>query len=148
MEPISFFVAGKPLALKRHQTVRVKSGRSIEYDPSAGDKADFLAMVRRSAPETPFTGPLEVKMTYFFPRPKSHYGTGKNGTILKISAPHFHTSKPDLDNLEKFILDALNEVFWKDDAQVCRVAKQKVYTDQTPGVMVRIESLSNAKTNG
>ena len=38
----------------------------------------------------PFTGPLKLEVTFFFPRPKGHFGTGKNAGILKATAPLFH----------------------------------------------------------
>lgn len=35
------------------------------------------------------------------------------------------TSKPDLDNLAKAVMDSLNGVCWIDDAQVCRIVLSK-----------------------
>ena len=39
----------------------------------------------------------------------------------------FPTSKPDIDNVEKAIFDAMNGVVWKDDVQVVDVIKSKRY---------------------
>ena len=47
--------------------------------------------------------------------------------------------KPDLDKLERTILDALTGVIYRDDAQVVDVLKSKRYTrpeDDRPGVLV------------
>ena len=63
------------------------------------------------------------------PRPKSHYGTGKNAGKLKLNAPTLHTKKPDLDNLEKMVYDCLDHVSWKDDSQIVKSIAQKVYSD-------------------
>lgn len=41
-----------------------------------------------------------------------------------------HTSKPDVDNLAKAVLDAMNGVLWKDDSQVFRLVTEKVYTEE------------------
>ena len=41
----------------------------------------------------------------------------------------WQTSKPDADNYAKLILDALNGVLWRDDAQVVRLFAEKVYCD-------------------
>ena len=48
-----------------------------------------------------------------------------------------HTKKPDLDNLIKSVLDALNTVAWEDDAQIVRITAQKAYSSE-PYVMIRI----------
>lgn len=45
--------------------------------------------------------------------------------------------KPDLDNIIKIILDGLNGVAYKDDAQVINIQATKVYAEE-PGVLVRI----------
>lgn len=47
------------------------------------------------------------------------------------------TTKPDIDNVEKAIFDAINKVVWKDDVQVVDVRKSKRYS-ATPGVQVFI----------
>lgn len=40
-----------------------------------------------------------------------------------------HTKKPDLDNLEKQLLDCMTRMrFWEDDRQVYMVAKKKIYS--------------------
>ena len=41
-------------------------------------------------------------------RLKSHFRTGKFAGVLKDSAPTVMVSTPDVDNVAKFYLDALN----------------------------------------
>ena len=131
-----FFVPGNPIALKRH-----RQGRWGNYDPSAGDKSDFLAKAMQFRPEVPFDVPIFVTLNFNFSRPKNHYGTGKNSNKLKDSSPFWHTSTPDLDNLEKFVFDALNGVFWKDDKICAKKESGKQYVDTTPGIYIKIEPL-------
>lgn len=59
-----------------------------------------------------------VGMTFTVPRPKSHYGSGKNSTVLKPDSPDYPTGRPDLSNLVKLVEDALTGVAWDDDDQV------------------------------
>jgi Holliday junction resolvase RusA-like endonuclease len=40
------------------------------------------------------------------------------------------TKKPDIDNLTKAILDALNGIAWNDDAQVAQITAKKVWSIQ------------------
>lgn len=44
---------------------------------------------------------------------------------LKENEIIYDTKQPDIDNLEKAILDALNKVAFKDDNQVCRLVSNK-----------------------
>jgi len=133
---IEFFVPGKPQALKRHRST--KSGH--HYDPSAGDKDDFLAKAMAHRPEEPLLGPLLLEVFCYFDRPKSHYGTGKNAGLLKDSAPVYHTSTPDADNILKFVGDALNGIFWRDDRQIAIARILKTYA-ATPGIQIDILTL-------
>lgn len=124
---ISFSVPGNPKALKRHRTVRAgKFNR--EYDPSIDDKADFLAIAMQHKPIVPLDRPLFVKFEFYFKRPNAHYGTGSKANILKPNAPTWHTSTPDADNLIKFVCDALNTIFWKDDRCICAMSVKKTYS--------------------
>ncbi|AWJ91433.1 RusA family crossover junction endodeoxyribonuclease (plasmid) [Azospirillum baldaniorum] len=50
------------------------------------------------------------------------------------------TTKPDLDNVLKGVLDALNGVVWKDDVQAVSVSISKFY-DTKPGLSVEIYEL-------
>jgi Holliday junction resolvase RusA-like endonuclease len=76
------------------------------------------------------------------PRPLSHYGTGKNRNKLKSASPEWHSKKPDLDNLVKFVKDCLNGIAWKDDAQVVTLAATKKY-DENPRTMIEINQFGH-----
>lgn len=83
-------------------------------------------------------GAIKLSLDFKMPRPKNHYGTGKNSGSLKQSAPFYHLSTPDLDKLVRCIKDALTGIAWKDDKQVCVLTTVKHY-DETPGVNILIE---------
>ena len=130
---IEFFVPGKPEALKRHRTFR-RGAININVDPSAAAKESFLVQAMQHKPDVPITEPVALYLKFYFSRPKSHYNSKG---MLKAASPKMHTSRPDVDNLTKFVADALNEVFWRDDALICRLSAEKVYSD-SPGVSVTI----------
>jgi Holliday junction resolvase RusA-like endonuclease len=133
---ISFTVPGDPKALKRHRTT--KSGHN--YDPSAGDKADFMDKALRYRPDAPWEGPIRLTIICYFLRPKSHYKTGRKAGSIKQNVPCFHYQKPDLSNILKFIEDAFNSIFWRDDAQICdsHVIKQ---WSTTPKIEIHMEKI-------
>ena len=62
---------------------------------------------------------VNVEVVYWFRRPLSHYGTGRNAEILKQSAPeeYDHHQKPDRDKLDRAVNDAITQagVVWADD---------------------------------
>ena len=66
------------------------------------------------------TGPIELTCAFYFARPTSHYGTGRNSGKLKPSAPIDHTQKPDLSKITRAVEDAMTKVIWRDDSQINR----------------------------
>lgn len=131
MPEIRLSIPGVPNSQKRHRHLRV-GNFTRSYDPSSTEKEDFLyKSIYENKPAAPITKPISLLIFFYMPRPKSHYGTGKNSGILKKTAPLFHTNTPDIDNMQKFVLDSLNHVYWKDDKQIYNVSAEKLY-DENP----------------
>lgn len=127
---VSFSIPGKPVPKKRHRTVRAGDGvRS--YSDQQGEVADFRGALRLRYEGGILTGPLQIDFLFIFSRPKSHYGTGRNHLILKKSAPPYHVVKPDKDNLEKFALDCMEGIVFKNDSQVWYGRTKKKYCEHT-----------------
>lgn len=127
---ISITVPGDPTPQQRHRHHQVKGADFVStYDPSSKKKKEFLKQCLPFKPDKPYEQPLRVDMVFYFSRPKSHYRTGKYAHILKDTAPMYHTSRNDADNCAKFVMDALNKVFWKDDALVSYLSVIKKYDD-------------------
>ncbi len=133
---MELIIPGKPIALKRHRHT-TRNGRIFNYDPSKADKANFLKKVQNMAPEDPVYGAISMTIEVYIDRPKSHFGTGRNSDKVKESAPAYPISRPDLDNYIKFVFDALNGVFYKDDSQVVHTESIKEYSTE-PKTIVRI----------
>lgn len=75
-----------------------------------------------------FTGPVAVAMTAYFPRPKSHYGSGRNVDQLKDGAPSAVATKPDLDKLQRALGDVLTQSgMVKDDSLIVHWTACKRY---------------------
>lgn len=86
-------------------------------------------------------GPVKLVVTFAFPRPAAHYGTGRNAGVLKASAPKYKTSAPDLDKLQRAIGDALTAQVFRDDAQVASWQVRKIY-DESAYADIEIIDLS------
>ena len=88
--------------------------------------------------QKPFAGPVSIDLVFIMPRPKGHFGTGKNSQVIKESAPSRHVSKPDLDKLVRCVKDALTNVVWNDDSQVYELTATKQYETISRGTGVKI----------
>ena len=94
----------------------------------------------------PITEPVALEITFYFMRPKGHYGTGRNAEKLKPSAPQHCTSAAngDLDKLCRSTFDGLavrsGGSVIKDDSQVVELFCIKRYASETepPGALVRL----------
>jgi Holliday junction resolvase RusA-like endonuclease len=146
MTPLQFTIYGNPKPLKRHATyTKDKRGNyfkvPIQVDRSKLDKDNFLAMCMQYRQDNmPYAIALELNIVCYFERPNNHYGTGKNIDKIKYNAPIFHTTKPDSDNIIKFIADALNGIFWKDDSFLSIIKLTKLYAnDRTPRMEISIK---------
>jgi len=136
---IEITVPGEPKPQKRHRSFRLGS-RISTYDPSSSKKDDFLIVCMNSRPDKPIDSPINMELKFYFHRPKNHYGTGSKSTILKPNAPYFHTSRPDIDNLQKFVMDSLSSVYYRDDSLICLLSSVKLY-DEIPRIEITIETL-------
>ena len=129
MIEIKLIVLGEPKAQPRHR--HFQRGSFVQtYDPAAKDKQSFAGILQQQAPKEPISGPVVLELRFYMARPKNHYGTGKKVGMLKDNAPQFHTGRPDLDNLTKFCQDAMNKIFWRDDAQICELTAWKEYSER------------------
>lgn len=144
-ERINFFVQGEPKGQPRPRAC-LRGKHAGVYDPGTADgwKLQVSISAKPFVPKAPLTGPLKVDLMLYFPRPKSHYRTGRHAGVLRDDAPKWHTSKPDRDNAEKAILDQLTVMrFWNDDSQACLGLISKQYeTDRGPGCEVSIWPLT------
>lgn len=139
---IQFEVPAIPVAQprQRHRAVVLKSGRTIvtNYTPRTAPVNAFKATVRlafrRAWPGTPLDGPISLQLDFRLPRPRAKIWKRK-------PMPSYpHTSKPDIENLCKAVMDALTGLAWRDDSQVwsLHATKQVCSGDESPGVAVCI----------
>lgn len=146
MTAVKFFVPGipAPQGSKRHLGGGVLVESSKRVKPWRTDVRE-TALRHFTAP---LTGPVDVHLHFTFPRPKSHFGTGRNAGRVKQAAPprYAHTQRPDLDKLIRAVLDALTGVAWRDDSQVVGLTATKRWEfcsitgriSQEPGVGISI----------
>jgi Holliday junction resolvase RusA-like endonuclease len=109
---------GTPIGKSRPRFGRTKTGGVVTYTPQK--TRDYERALKSFAQvamigKTVLEGPVKVTITAYF----SH--KTKTG---------WHVSRPDLDNIIKAVLDALNEVVFDDDAAVCELVAAKKYDNE------------------
>lgn len=104
-------------------------------------RADAIAAIQRvlGSDWRPVDAEMHADYVFCFPRPKGHFGTGRNAAVLKASAPTFKDSSPDLDKLERAVNDALTQSgFWRDDSRLVESLQRKIYTLGPPCTRVTV----------
>lgn len=112
-------IKGKPISKSRPRFTRT----GHVYTPQATRQAEQLIeneWIRQTNDRAPHTGPIMIHLQFVFTPPASwpkwKREQAAGGRIL-------HTTKPDVDNLAKLVLDALNGHAWIDDSQIsCTIA--------------------------
>ena len=133
---IELTIAGLPVA----QGSKRWTGRTVI---ESNDKLlrPWRAAVAAEASEAmagaePLQGPIRLHATFTFPRPKVHYGTGRNAGQLKPGVPLARPIKPDLDKLVRALFDAMSGIVYRDDAQVVELVARKLYGSPAARVVV------------
>lgn len=141
---VAFTVEGvpQPAGSKRafqHRT----TGRVVVTDDAKGSrqwKTHVAAIARQHMIGEPLAGPVELIVTFTFPRPARHFRTGRNAGVMKPDAPQHHLIRPDVTKLLRAVEDALTGIVWGDDAQVISQHALKLYGG-TPGCTIEVLSL-------
>jgi Holliday junction resolvase RusA-like endonuclease len=119
---MKIFIPGDPVAQPR-PTISTRGGFARAYVDAKHPIHAYKQAVRLAyinAGGEVLEGPVEVKITCWFSRPKSH---SKKRSV----APEPKAIKPDSDNLGKAILDSLNGIAYHDDSQVYSLQIEKWY---------------------
>lgn len=134
MRTVRFTVPGPPKGKARARTVRTRGGQTFSYTPEGTVLYENLIKISFSQTgERPFRAEecLRVTIMAYYPVPKS---TSKKKATEMIAGYIRPAKKPDIDNVIKSILDALNGVAYHDDTQVIAVTAEKRY-----GAKARVE---------
>jgi len=135
----TLYVLGTPVPQPRPRMT--KKGRA--YNPSTADlwKSNVRAAWTEAA-ELPFANGLRLRLEFVMARPASHLTANGNG--LRASAPPRHISKPDVDNLAKAVMDALeNAGAYPNDCAVedLRTSKRYALRGEVSGCRVTLSDV-------
>ena len=134
-------VPGEPVGQPRHRVSTI-GGRARMYLPTKHPVNAYKAAIRAAfvgaaGKWRTIEGPVHVGIHAWFGIPASW--------SKKKRAAHvgqYHTQKPDADNVEKTVLDALTDCeVWVDDAQVASCQVIKRWGAQGPQTLIEIVEL-------
>lgn len=124
---MKYIIPGDPIPLMR---ARSSHNSSRPWDPQKKSKASTGIYIARDHCNRPYyQGPLELNITFFFPKEK------KEG--------QYHYQKPDLSNLIKFIEDVAESILYDNDCTIASIVAQKLWAKES-----RTEFTITELTNG
>lgn len=82
--------------------------------------------------------PLKITINQYYSIPKNVTKKALVNYIDNLVRP---TKKPDIDNVVKVVLDALNGVAYKDDTQIVNIITEKFFTTKEERLEIKIENI-------
>jgi Holliday junction resolvase RusA-like endonuclease len=138
---ISFVMAGNPPVQERHRiALRSNTGAwrpfPVIYDPSSAKKKDYAAQVRTAMVDYGLAHPyfdtehaITLEVTFVLPRRKKDWIKRAGFFQLTSAALTFPRGK-DVDNMLKFVMDALQGVLFANDVTITKVIATKLYPEK------------------
>jgi Holliday junction resolvase RusA-like endonuclease len=118
---VKFTVYGKP-ETKGSTRAFVVNGKAVTTNDNPKTK-HWQTLVaweaQRNRPGEIIQGAVEVKLKFYFIRPKS---------VSEKKRPH-HIVKPDIDKITRSVLDGLKGTIYSDDSVVIKLVVDKEYGD-------------------
>ena len=129
---------GRPRFARRGKFVQT-------YDPpkSKKFKTELRQLAEVEHAEKPYHAeqhkPIIIELKLYIPMLKSFSKIKRLNATDGILRP---TTKPDIDNYIKGILDSLNGLFWHDDGQIVEIHAGKYYSDN-PRIEMEIKEVDH-----
>jgi Holliday junction resolvase RusA-like endonuclease len=152
---IEFFVPGQPVAKARARTapiyrrdgsvVMAANGRVVMSSHTPEKTVQYENRVAAAAHEAmagiaPWTLPVAVDIEIGLEVPASWSEKKRRACYAQLIGA---TKKPDMDNIEKAVIDGMNAIVFDDDCRVVQKSTVKQYA-ATPGVVVKVRVLRMA----
>lgn len=131
-----FLLLDPPTATAQMKKIGIAHGKPYIYTPENVQKAkdEIIRFLRPFKPKEPLKGPIELYVSWRFPKGKRH------------KHYEWRVTKPDTDNLEKLLKDCMTHLgFWEDDAQVVKEHVEKIWSDEPTGISIEINELDKLK---
>lgn len=140
MRTITFTVPGPPRGKGRPKFARRGQFVSTYTDAKteAYESLVRIAYAQEAKGAEPLTGEAHIEVTAYMPVASS-LSNKRKAALCGCG----HTKKPDIDNVLKAVMDGLNGVAFRDDAQISHISASKYY-DAVPRLVVEITEIREA----
>jgi len=167
-EFVNIIVMGPPKSKPRPKFMSwMRGGRMLRrvVNPAAPEEASFrnaflfgleVAYGIGRVPTLPICFPneaVELEITFYRKLPLTFFVGGNRDSGLRqptlLGTEPLDTKVPDVDNLAKFVFDALNGVLYADDSQLAKVVLLKTYHMEPPftgKTLIKFKSSTNFLT--
>lgn len=122
---------------KQRPRFNTKTGRA--FTPK--DTVSYENLIRRCYKEQSgayLEGAIKADIYAYYKIPKSY--TKKRIQAIR-EGKEYPCKKPDVDNIAKIILDALNNVAYDDDVQIIKVTLTKKWTEEEERIEFKLEEI-------
>lgn len=133
---MDFIVDGKPQGKQRPRFSRISKTVYTPTKTAKYEKQIAKAYTDAGGKCIPAECYVSVSVSAFFPIPKSYSKKKCEDCLERRLRPD---KKPDMDNILKVVLDALNRVAYVDDKQVVELIGRKYYTESEGFLWVSVE---------
>ncbi len=136
---ISFTVIGEPVPKARPKPYFNRYTKKMHsYIPTKSRRAeyDFKMQSLQYKPAEPLTCAISLRVVVYRSIPKSFSIKKK---VLAENGDISPTTRPDIDNFAKLVMDSLNKIFWNDDSQVITLVVSKHYSNR-PRIEVALQT--------
>lgn len=136
---IDFVIPGTP----QQQGSKIVSRYGGMYDANkklAPWRQEGIAAAQAAYQGPKIITPVLVAAEFWFARPASHFGSGRNASKLKPTAPRYYSNAPDLDKLQRALGDVLEQsgLLQNDKLIVSWLNPVKYWTSDAPYTRVTI----------
>ena len=126
------FIECVPVAKGRPRAARRGNG-VVMYTPAKTEAFETLIHDECKKVFSSTNSPVWLDVTFFLPVPSSW---SKKKAADALNGMIWQTSRPDIDNYLKAVLDGGNGAIYADDSQVVSVTMAKKYSEK-PGVLIK-----------
>lgn len=135
MKSYVYEIPGPPVSWSAHQGYGKRS-----FNPKFKQREYAQWILReQNANRVILSGALRVDLFFEMPVPKSL--PKKITTKIHAGEKVWHTKRPDVDNLRKFINDCLTGTVWCDDSQITCGESQKYYAKDKPRTVIIVQEI-------
>jgi Holliday junction resolvase RusA-like endonuclease len=144
---VTFKAEGKPMGKGRPRVVQ-RNGKTRAYTPEkTASYEQYIKLCFMTAEggncfrENCYESPLKLSVKAYYEIPKGFSKKKREAALNPLASPEIRPGvRPDIDNIVKAVLDALNKLAFRDDSRVVELQAEKYYADK-PYIEVTLENL-------